>query len=65
MRFRNTLIALLVLILFGGYAFVNYYFSKPEAAQTAFNIKADDIAKIDLKYPTREMTWSAKPASPG
>src|ERR1700691_2904005 len=61
MRFRNTLIALIVLVLIGGYAFVNYYYAKPEPARTAYNIKADDIAKIDLKYPTRELVVERKP----
>ena len=60
-RFRNTLIALVVLLIIGGYAFVNYYFSKPEAVKTAFNIKADDIAKIDLKYPDRDLVLEHKP----
>jgi hypothetical protein len=64
MRFRNTLIALIVLVLLGGYAFVNYYFSKPEAARTAFDIKGDDIAKIDLKYPNRELTVERKAGEP-
>jgi uncharacterized protein DUF4340 len=61
MRFRNTLIALIVLVLIGGYAFVNYYYAKPEPARTAYNIKADDIAKIDLKYPNRELVVERKP----
>ena len=60
-RFRNTLIALVVLLIIGGYAFVNYYFSKPEAVKTAFNIKADDIAKIDLKYHDRDLVLEHKP----
>lgn len=64
MRFRNTLIALLVLVLIGGYAFVNYYFSKPEPARTAFDIKGDDIAKVDLKYPTRDLTLERKAGEP-
>ena len=64
MRFRNTLIALIVLILIGGYAFVNYYFSKPEPARTAYNIKGDDLAKIDLKYPDRELVVERKAGEP-
>ncbi len=64
MRFRNTLIALVVLLVVGGYAFVNYYFSKPEAVRTALDIKPDDIAKIELKYPTRELVLERKPGQP-
>ena len=60
-RFRNTLIALVVLLILGGYAFVNYYFSKPLPVQTALNIKPDDIAKIQLKYPNRELVLERKP----
>ena len=61
MRFRNTLIALVVLLILGGYALVNFYFSKPEAVKTALNIKPDEIAKIDLKYPNRELVLEHKP----
>jgi hypothetical protein len=64
MQFRNTLIALIVLLIIGGYAFVNYYFSKPEAAKTAYDIKAEDIAKVDLKYPDREILIERKPGEP-
>ena len=64
MRFRNTLIALVVLLLVGGYAFVNYYFTKPEPPKTALNIKAEDIAKVDLKYPNRELTLERKAGEP-
>ncbi len=60
-RFRNTLIALVVLLILGGYAFVNYYFSKPLPVKTALNIKADEIAKIDLKYPNRDLVLEHKP----
>ena len=54
MRFRNTLIALVVLLIIGGFAFVNFYFSKPIETRTALQIKPEEIAKIDLKYPTRD-----------
>jgi len=64
MRFRNTLIALIALVLIGGYAFVNFYFSKPEPVKTAFDIKGDDIAKIDLKYPNRELALERKAGEP-
>src|SRR5580700_6978277 len=64
MRFRNTLIALVVLVLIGGYAFVNYYFSKPEPTRTAYDLKGDDIATIDLKYPDRELLIERKAGEP-
>ena len=64
MRFRNTLIALVVLLIVGGYAFVNFYFSKPEPVKTALNIKGDDIAKIELKYPGRELVLERKAGEP-
>jgi hypothetical protein len=64
MRFRNTLIALAVLLIIGGYAFVNFYFSKPAQAKIALNIKGDDIAKIDLKYPDRELVLERKAGEP-
>jgi len=59
-RFRNTLIALVVLLIVGGYAFVNFYFTRPEPPKTALNIKSDEIAKIDLKYPDRELVLERK-----
>jgi hypothetical protein len=64
MRFRNTLIALVVLLIIGGFAFVNFYFSKPVEVKTAFHIKPDEIAKIDLKYPSRELVLERKPGEP-
>jgi hypothetical protein len=64
MRFRNTLIALVVLLVLGGYAFVNFYFSKPAQPMTALNIKGDEIAKIDLKYPGRELVLERKAGEP-
>ena len=64
MRFRNTLLALIVLLIVGGYAFVTFYFSKPEQAKTALNIKGDEIARIDLKYPDRELVLERKPGEP-
>ena len=48
MRFRNTLIALIVLLIFGAYLGVNYYFSKPLEAKTVLNLKAEEIAKTKM-----------------
>ena len=64
MRFRNTLIALVVLLILGGYAFVNTYFSKPEPRRNRINIKADEIAKIELKYPDRDLVLERDKGKP-
>ncbi|HUY26264.1 MAG TPA: DUF4340 domain-containing protein [Candidatus Binataceae bacterium] len=56
MRIRNTIICLVLLLVIGGYAFVNSYYSKPVPAQTLLKVSADEIAKVDLKYPDRELT---------
>ena len=64
MRFRNTLIALIVLLIFGAYFGVNYYFTKPLEAKTALNLKAEEIATIDLKYPDREIVVERKAGEP-
>ena len=55
MRFRNTVIAFVVLLIIGGYAVINYRFSKPVPVPKLLGIKADEIAKIELKYPNREL----------
>ena len=54
MRFRNTIIVLILLAVVGGYA---YYASKQPAEEKnrLFAIKADDIVTIALKYPDREI----------
>ena len=53
MRPRNTIIALVVLLIIGGYAFVMNRYSRPIPAEKLLGIKADDFAKIELKYPDR------------
>jgi len=54
MSIRNTFIVLVLLILVGGYA---YYASLQPAEEKnkLFQIKADDISGIVLKYPDREI----------
>ncbi len=65
MRLRNTVIAFIVLLLIGGYAFVNYYFAKPVPLPTLLGIKSGDITRIDLKYPNRELIIQrSKPDAP-
>ena len=56
MNFRNTIIAIFVLAIIGGYALYVGKFAKPEeTTQKLFQLKPDDIAKIVLKYPDREL----------
>lgn len=55
MRLRNTIIAIVVLLIVGGYAFVTGYYSKPVPARDLLKVKSQDIAQIDLKYPHREV----------
>ena len=56
MRPRNTIIALVVLLVVGGYALVMNRYSQPIPAEKLLGVKADDIAKIELKYPDRVLT---------
>jgi Domain of unknown function (DUF4340) len=53
MRIRNTVIALVLLAIVGGYALIIGYYSKPAEAQKLLNLKPDEIAKIVLEYPSR------------
>jgi Domain of unknown function (DUF4340) len=55
MRIRNTVIALVLLAIIGGYAFVVGYYSKPAPAKKLLDVKPDDIAKIELKYSDRDI----------
>jgi len=64
MRFRNTLIALVVLLVVGGYVLINSYLSKPIPPRTALNVKPEEIAKVELKYPNRELVLERKPGQP-
>jgi Domain of unknown function (DUF4340) len=65
MRLRNTLIALAVLLIIGGYAFVIRFYSKPiSTTKTVLKLKPEQIARIDLKYPDRELVIERKPGGP-
>ncbi len=55
MRFRNTIIVLVLALLIGGYSLYTAYYSKPEAVQKILNIEPGDIASIELKYPDRDI----------
>jgi hypothetical protein len=55
MRFRNTIIVLVLLVIVGGYALIVGLGSRPEERTKLLGISGDDIAKIDLQYPDREI----------
>jgi len=55
MRLRNTIIALVLLAIVGGYAFIVGRYSVPEAPQRLIDVKQDDIAKIELRYSDRDI----------
>ena len=55
MRLRNTIIALVLLAIVGGYAFIVGHYSETEAPQRLIDVKQDDIAKIELKYSDRDI----------
>src|ERR1700675_306467 len=60
MRPRNTIIVLVLFALVGGYAFIVANYSKPEEPKKLLAVKADDIAKIELKYPDRDIVVERK-----
>ena len=55
MRLRNTIIVLILFAIVGGYAFIVGRYSVPEAQRKLLAVKQDDMAKIDLRYPDREI----------
>jgi hypothetical protein len=55
MRFRNTIIVLVLALLVGAYAYYSAYTNKPEPEQKVLNLQPADIASIELKYPNREI----------
>ena len=55
MRLRNTIIVLVLFAIVGGYAFVVSHYSETEAQQKLLTVKADDIAKIELRYSDRDI----------
>ncbi|MGH7863766.1 MAG: DUF4340 domain-containing protein, partial [Candidatus Binataceae bacterium] len=55
MRPRNTIIALVFLLVVGGYAVVQYRYMTEEPAKKLYTIKPEDIVKIHLRYPGSEI----------
>jgi hypothetical protein len=64
MRLRNTIIALVLLAIVGGYAFIVGRYSVPEAPQRLIDVKQDDIAKIELRYADREIVLARDKGKP-
>jgi Domain of unknown function (DUF4340) len=55
MQFRNTIIVLVLLVLVGGYIYFFQAGKSEEETKKLFNIKANDITKLVLKYPGQEI----------
>jgi hypothetical protein len=56
MRFRNTVIVLILLVVVGGYAAWTAFFDRgPDEVHKLYDITPDAITKIALKYPDREV----------
>jgi hypothetical protein len=56
MRLRNTIIVLILFAIVGGYAFIVAHYSAPEETSKLLEgLKSADIAKIELKYPDRDI----------
>jgi hypothetical protein len=55
MQFRNTAIALILLVLIGGYAYYLARHPSTSRGQQLFKIAPKDIVQINLRYPNREI----------
>jgi hypothetical protein len=55
MRPRNTIIALALLLVVGGYAWIQYRYMAEVPATKLYTIKPEDIARIHLRYPGNEI----------
>ncbi len=55
MQFRNTIIVLVLLLIVGGYIYFFQAGKPEEQTQKLFNLKADDITGLVLKYPDQEI----------
>jgi hypothetical protein len=61
MRPRNTIIALVLLLVIGGYALTILIGSRPVPTPTLFNVDHKDISGIDLRFPDRELELTRNP----
>ena len=55
MQFRNTIIVLVLLVIVGGYIYFFQAGKSEEETKKLFDIKADDITRIVLKYPGQDI----------
>src|SRR5216684_5032723 len=55
MRPRNTIIALILFAIIGGYAFIMARYSVPEEHRKLINLKPDQMAQIELKSADRDI----------
>jgi hypothetical protein len=64
MRLRNTIIVLILFAIVGGYAFIVSHYSETENKPKLIEVKKDDIAKIELKYPDRDIVLERDKGGP-
>jgi len=55
MRPRNTIIALILFAIIGGYAFIMARYSVPEEHRKLINLKPEQMAEIELKSADRDI----------
>jgi hypothetical protein len=55
MQIRNTIIALILLVVVGGVAYLVSQRQTTEVSTKLFTIAPEDISKIELKYPDRDL----------
>src|SRR5271157_4517386 len=58
MQIRNTIIALVLLVLLGVVAYLVSQRQTVDQTVKVFNIAPEDITRVDLKYPDREIVIS-------
>ncbi|HVA83521.1 MAG TPA: DUF4340 domain-containing protein [Candidatus Binataceae bacterium] len=61
MRLRNTIIVLILLLVFGGYSLIILLGSRPVPPPTLLNLDHKHISGIDLRYPDRELELVRNP----
>lgn len=65
MRLRNTIIVLILFAIVGGYAFIVAHYSAPEESRKLLEgLKSADIARIELRYPDRDIVLERDKGAP-
>jgi uncharacterized protein DUF4340 len=64
MRLRNTIIVLILFAIVGGYAFIVGRYSEPENTRKLLEVKSADIARIELRYPDRDIVLERDKGGP-